>query len=246
MVAGPMVSGFTSIFDTCKAQCGPCQSADPVGDRIKVDPALFIPPPPCKKNYSRAMSLDKFVEERKLEEDRQSALAEFKRIEAAEAAEAERRHAEAELAAQAEIECLEQERLQALETAEQHRLQPIEEQRCLEEQCYLEEQRCLEQQAQEAAERVKDEAAMCKVLKFLKDSGFSSVNSKKTSLMSHKYALHVAVERKDAEAVTALLRCKADPSLRNSSKKTPEQLASSINKKGSHDQVLTVLRAHSL
>lgn len=62
--------------------------------------------------------------------------------------------------------------------------------------------------------------------------------------MSHKFPLHAAVEKKDADIVSALLRCKADPTLQNSSKKTPERLAASTNKKGSQDLVLEVLRAH--
>jgi len=242
LVPHTIFARFATMFGTCKTQCGPCRTADPVADKVTVDPALFAS---GKENSPPMMTLDKLAEERKLEEERQNAEAERKRIEAAEA---ERRRAEAEAAAKAEAERLEKERLHALEAAEQLRL---EEQRRLEEhQLRLEEQRrCWEeQQAQEAVEReerAKDEAAKRKVQKFLKDNGFSGVNSKKTSLMSHKYALHTAVDKKDAETVGALLRCKADPSLQNSSKKTPEQLASSVNKKGSHDQVLTVLRAHA-
>jgi len=230
------------MFGICNAECTSCQTADPVADRVKVDPARFAP---GKENSPPVVTSDKLAEEeRKLFE---SAEAERKRIEALEIERSEaleierRRRAEAEAAARAEAE--------RILAAEQRRLDPIEEQRRLEEECCLEEQRRLEEQkAEEAAareERAKDEAATHKVQKFLKDKGFSGVNSKKTSLMSHKYALHAAVEKKDAETVVALLRCKADPSLQNSSKKTPEQLASSVNKKGSHDQVLTVLRAHA-
>merc|ERR1712187_513477 len=94
-------------------------------------------------------------------------------------------------------------------------------------------------------ERAKDEAAKCRAEKFLKGNGFKGdINSKKRFLMlrSHKYALHVAVEKNDVESIDALLRCKADPTLQNSSRKTPEQLAVSINKCGSHDKVLARFR----
>jgi len=205
-----------------------------------VDLTLFAP---GKENCPPMMTLDKLAEERKLQEERQTAEAERRRVEAADA---ERRRAEAEVAAKAEAERLEKERLDALEAAEQSRL---EEQRRLEERCRLEERHRLQEQqahkAAERAERAKDEAARRKVQKFLKDSGFSGVNSQKTSCMSHTYALHAAVRKNDAETLGALLRCKADPSLQNSSRKTPEQLASSINKKGSHFEVLSVLRAHA-
>lgn len=230
------------MFGACKPQCGPCRAADPVTDRVKVDPALLAP---GKENSPPMVSFDKLAQERKMAEEREKADAARHRIEAAEA---ERRRAEAEAAAKAEAERLEKElqRQRAQEAAEQQRLE--EQHRLAEQRRLQEEQRCLEeQQARDAADRAehaKDEAAKSKVQRFLKDNGFSGVNAKKTSLMSHKYALHAAVEKKDAEVVSALLRCKADPSLQNSSKKTPEQQAVSINKKGSHDQVLVVLRSH--
>jgi len=191
----------------------------------------------CKENSSQLLA-----EERKLEEEQQSAEAERKRIEAAEV---KQRRAAAEAAAKAESEHLKKEQLRALEVAED--LRHWEQQSRLEEQHRLEAAIVYQQErdAAERAELAKDEAARIKVQKFLKDNGFNSDNSKKTSLMSHKYALHAAVDKKDAKTVAALLRCKADPSLQNSSKKTPQQLASSSNKKGSHDQVLMVLRAHA-
>lgn len=239
------------MFGSCKQECNPCASADPVADRIKVDPALLAT---SEKSSPLEMTSDNLEAERRLEEERRKAEAERKRREAAEA---ERARVAAEAAKKAEAERLEKERqLLAVEAAEKRRMEEqrerLEEQRRWEEQQHLEEERRLEEQrrfqelrakeAAEEAERAEDEAAQAKVQKFLKDNNFSSLNSKRSSFMSHKYALHTAVEKKDVEAIGALVRCRADVSLQNSSKKTPEQLANSSNKKGSHDQVLEALR----
>jgi len=232
-----------TMFGTCsKSQCGStCGGADPVADRVKVDPTRLAggkenAPPSVK-------TLDKIAEERAREEERRRAEAaevERKRVEA------QRKLAEEEAAAKAKAE-----RLAATEREARQAL--LEQQRRLEEQARVEEEQrriqeekdkaLREQQAKEEAERAADAAASQKVSKFLKDNGFSAVNGKKSSFMSHKYPLHAAVEKKDTEAIRALLRCKADPTLQNSSKKTPEQLARSTNKKGSQDQVLAVLMA---
>jgi len=248
-IASPPCDLLANVFGTCKAPCGQCGAADPNADRIKIDPAVLA----LGKENSPPV-LDQLAEERIIGQ----------LIDTAEAA---KRYAAAEVGtnAKAEAERLTEERLHALDVAEECRLEEqrrLEERRQLEERCRLEEERraleeqihleeeersFAEQQVREAlgrAERAKDEAKS-KVQKFLKDKGFSGVNEKKTSLMSHKYALHAAVENKDTEILVALLRCKADPSLQNSSKKSPEQLASSVNRIGSHDQVLKVLRAYS-
>lgn len=57
------------------------------------------------------------------------------------------------------------------------------------------------------------------------------------------YPLHAAVELGDAEAVEALLRAGADPSLTNSKKQTPLKLAEAKNKQGSHTKVIAALAA---
>mmetsp|Transcript_101674 Transcript_101674/g.195144 ORF Transcript_101674/g.195144 Transcript_101674/m.195144 type:complete len:262 (-) Transcript_101674:114-899(-) len=254
-ISSPPCDLLANVFGTCKAPCGQCGAADLNADRIKIDPAVLA----LGKENSPPV-LDQLAEERIIGQ----------LIDTAEAA---KRYAAAEVGtnAKAEAERLTEERLHALDVAKECRLEEqrrleeqslLEERRQLEERCRLEEERraleeqihleeeersFAEQQVREAlgrAERAKNEAKS-KVQKFLKDKGFSGVNEKKTSLMSHKYALHAAVENKDTEILVALLRCKADPSLQNSSKKSPEQLASSVNRNGSHDQVLKVLRAYS-
>jgi len=49
-----------------------------------------------------------------------------------------------------------------------------------------------------------------------------------------------AVKNKDAKMVQLLLAAGADPSLKSSAGRTPEQRARQMNKKGSHDAVLAV------
>lgn len=231
-------SSATGPQGTCKAQCGPCRTADPVTDLVKIDVSSLS----LGKENAPPISDEQLAEAwKQLVDERQRAEAERARVAAAVV---DRKQIQTEAAANIEAGQLEKEQSHGEQSRlEEHR--HLEEQRRKEQE--QEQHRAEKQRAHEAAERAEraeHEAIQNEVDKFLKGNGFTAVNSKKKSFMSHKYALHAAVEKKDAEIVSALLRCKADPSQLNSSKKTPEQLAASSNKKGSHDQVLSVLRAH--
>lgn len=120
----------------------------------------------------------------------------------------------------------------------------LEQQGCeVDGQRHSEELKALSRQQDALREQKAYEAA--KVQKFLNDNGFNGVNSKKTSLMTYKYPLHVAVDKNDAEITRCLLQCRADPTLPNSLKRNALQLAESSNKRGSHDRILAELRANT-
>mmetsp|Transcript_116104 Transcript_116104/g.223981 ORF Transcript_116104/g.223981 Transcript_116104/m.223981 type:complete len:256 (+) Transcript_116104:92-859(+) len=252
------------MFGSCKSHCGPCRVEDPVAERIKVNPFLLdtnnVNPNPTllasgASNMSAAVMQSGFGPLERKREDELSREAERKR---AEAAEAERSRSQAEAAAEAEAR-VEEDQQPAFKASAQCRFE--EERRLEEEQRLRDEQQRLQKleqvalqdaalraqqalDAAERAERLENEAARKRVQTFLKDNKFSGLNLAKKSFMSRKYALHAAVEMNNAQITQSLLRCKADPTLQNSSKKTPFQLAESMNKRGSRDQVLAVLRAH--
>jgi hypothetical protein len=97
-----------------------------------------------------------------------------------------------------------------------------------------------EKQELEAAQ-LAEKANSDKVAAFLKEHAFTGVNAKKTKMFRSKYPLHAAVETCDADMVRLLVSSGADPALKNSSGKTPIQLAQSSNKKDSHTRVLQAL-----
>lgn len=79
--------------------------------------------------------------------------------------------------------------------------------------------------ANEATEEANEADMKKKRDAVLKDYGITDVNQKKKSLMSSKYAIHHAVEKRDKEAVRMLLHFRAEVTSLNSSKKTALQIA---------------------
>jgi len=121
-----------------------------------------------------------------------------------------------------------------------------------------EEQR-LRQEAEEAARaadeharNVKREAAECaaelaaaeeKVSEWCKSNGYADMTlPKKTLRSATKFPLHTAVKQKNEEMIGLLMRCGADQSAVDSKKQSPSELAAKLNKNGSHDQILAMLR----
>jgi hypothetical protein len=98
-------------------------------------------------------------------------------------------------------------------------------------------------QEQEQQERMdaQKQAAIDKVQAFLAEKRFANVNDLRKSTFKAKRPLHSAVKINDAEIVRCLLLAGADPSLTNSSGKTPQQVTEGLNKKGSHSGVLAAL-----
>eukprot|EP00930_Biecheleria_cincta_P023671 TRINITY_DN17060_c0_g1_i1.p1 TRINITY_DN17060_c0_g1~~TRINITY_DN17060_c0_g1_i1.p1 ORF type:complete len:227 (-),score=70.34 TRINITY_DN17060_c0_g1_i1:40-720(-) len=79
------------------------------------------------------------------------------------------------------------------------------------------------------------------VLIFLSKHGFKDVNGCKRSLMSSTYPLHKAVEAGDERLVRMLIQEGADVLQKNSSGRTPAELAAKKNKAGSHDKVVAAI-----
>jgi len=86
-----------------------------------------------------------------------------------------------------------------------------------------------------------DRRAACAVFDFLRSNGFKGDACTPKGILKKTYPLHTAASQGDAEMVELLLRCRADSSLTVSGQ-TPLGLAEKRNRRGSHDQVLAVLR----
>jgi len=87
-----------------------------------------------------------------------------------------------------------------------------------------------EEERQRTAEEKAHKEAKKKVEVFLKARGF-----KRT------YPLHVAVQENSADVVSAFLLCGTDKKVKNSSGKTPLEVAQKLNNKGSHQAVIAAL-----
>jgi len=178
-------------------------------------------------------------EERQRQKQREE---EMQRKRAEEEAEEQRRAFEAEEARIAAEREQEQRRLQA-EAEEQERLRRQREEE--------EEAQRLREAAEEAT-RLKEEEEARKgeqLRAFLQKAGFQEATEKKVKKglisSSFSYPLHAAVEAKDAEAVELLLWAGADPTLQNSKKQTPLDLAwkKHDKKTQSHAKVMAALAA---
>lgn len=228
--------------------CRPCSAADPVSDTVKVNPNSFLSED--KENCSPVQKSPQEKEaERRAAEDKQRLERERQESQrAAEAASLERQRKEGEAAAAAETERqrraveeaeqqarLEQELIER-EAAEAETLRKAEEERRLSAQAAEE-----LKQKQEAEARQQEAEEQKQLKAFLKAHGFTGANFKRTRMMKSKYPLHSAVKHKEANMVSILIKNGADPALKSSAGDTPQQLATKLNKAGSHDSVLRAL-----
>lgn len=233
-----------------------CKACAPVGDvtsdTVKVNTTLLAPADAKLPSAAQQTGADgehdaarESERERELEqEERRRKEAEGRRLEeelrlAAEAeAEAEaQRQREREEAKRVEREAREREERERQEARER------EEREREEREAAEAAARAAEQAERDAEERRKKEKtdAEQKVAKFLKESKFNSVSQPRTSCMTATYPLHVAVEKNNSVLVRALLLCGADASCKNSSGKTPCEVAKKLNKNGSHAAVVRLL-----
>jgi len=229
--------------------CKPCSLSDPSVDTVSVDPARLAAADNKENEAPEQKTLDpnevhsgekerlaREEQERRERQDREEAE-EAAAVAAAAEAEEEERRAEAR-----RQRALQEEELRRREEEE---LQLVM-QASLEEERQREEEVRKQREAKEAEEhaRVEEEmkALKKKVDTWLKTNGFADVKAKKKSMMSGvKYPLHKAVENKDAEMISALIKCGADTSAQNSKKQTALQLADKNNKAGSLDSVIAAL-----
>lgn len=98
--------------------------------------------------------------------------------------------------------------------------------------------------AQEGKPQLAEEADDRKTLleTFLSKNGFDGVsNKRRRTLQPSIYPLHLAAEKGDATLVTLLLEAGADASQKDSSGRTPADIAKKRNRNGSHDEVFRLL-----
>jgi len=262
-----------SFFGTISTNCSGCKNlgnrnTDTVSvDASKIQEVSRVAAAPGKENSNpkqeedemrrqraaeavKKMREEKEAEERRRrqqqeeeEQQRQQREEEMQRQKAEEEAEEQRRAIEAEEARiAAEREQAEQRRLQA-EAEEQERLRRQREEE--EEEGY----RRLREEAEAKRLKEEEDAKRDQLNAFLQKAGFQEATEKKVKKglisSSFSYPLHAAVKAKDAEAVELLLWAGADPTLQNSKKQTPLELAQKKNDKKtqSHAKVMAALAA---
>lgn len=210
--------------------CNPCKSpGDPADDTVKVDMCKTL-----REEQEEREKRERVEAEAQALEDQEQIFTGRDKTDAPAEADA---LAQDEPAAsvegsseQKEVKEEEARRRQEEEEAVAGRL--AEEQRILAEQeakeqiqKEFEEARMANEATEKAAEEANEADMKKKRDQVLKDYGITDVNQKKKSLMSSKYAIHHAVEKRDKEAVRVLLHFRAEVTSLNSSKKTALQIA---------------------
>jgi membrane protein involved in colicin uptake len=222
---------------------------------VKVDPKLLLGDNSDKENAQPLQLHKQGEEETRVRQMKEQGMAEERRKQAEEAA---KRRKEEETAARQNQERVRQE---AHKAAEDNARQEAEEKRREEEAAVAakavaaaaaavaeeqrvrqEAQRAAEEQARREREAAELVAAQGKIDEWCKNNGFQDLNTqKKTYMGARKFALHTAVKHTHEEMVGLLLKCGADKFAKDSRKQTASELAANMNKKGSHDQILTLL-----
>jgi len=210
------------MFTACKRTCG---GSDPATDTVKIS----------MTTDDEREAQERAIEAERAQQAERAAAAERASREAAEEEEEERRVvAERQLALEAE-----QQRQQ-----EEARLRAEAEARRRAEAERLEAERreaeLAEQRRREAEEALRQERR-ARVGDFLREHGFAAVNDPRKKMFRTSYPLHRAAELGDDKIVEALIAEGADVALKNSSGKTPAQVATKKNKNGSHEGTLKVL-----
>jgi len=242
-------SGNQPICLACQASldkmgqgaCKACGTADPVTDTVKVNTTLL--------HESAGKPLQPPAEEPPPAEQLET------EAEALRAQEHERQRFEAERRAQEEEELC---RRQAQEQRRREEQARIREQQCLREEAELAERAAEEKAAAEAvARQVAEETrrlnelqahekahteAQEKVDVFLKARGFKGgISMPRKKCSGSSFPLHTAVQENSLDIVQALLLLGADKAAKNSGKKTPLEVATKLNKKGSHELIIAAL-----
>eukprot|EP00929_Paragymnodinium_shiwhaense_P047521 TRINITY_DN240_c0_g2_i1.p1 TRINITY_DN240_c0_g2~~TRINITY_DN240_c0_g2_i1.p1 ORF type:complete len:270 (-),score=95.88 TRINITY_DN240_c0_g2_i1:773-1492(-) len=232
--------------------CGACSLSDPAADTVKIDfaavkssqeePSVHKPeehPVDALFGNEAARAEQEEAARRLAEEEAARQLAEQKarqeqqeeqeRLEQEAAAQRQREDEEARARQEAkEIAAAEA----AANQAEEERAQAAEAERVR-----------LEKEAEEAEQQrlVRDTEEKKKMEEFLKKHSFKGPDMKRSKLLGFKFPLHSAVKHNDAEIVRILLANGANTSSKDSSGKTPYQLAQKMDKQGSHAMVMESL-----
>jgi len=85
------------------------------------------------------------------------------------------------------------------------------------------------------------EKGSTKVACFLATNNFTDVKTRRRSLITYTFPLHVAAEKSDVEMVQLLILRDADPSQKDSKGRTPYEVARKKCNKGSHISVMAQL-----
>eukprot|EP00931_Biecheleriopsis_adriatica_P115288 TRINITY_DN9109_c0_g1_i2.p1 TRINITY_DN9109_c0_g1~~TRINITY_DN9109_c0_g1_i2.p1 ORF type:complete len:343 (-),score=85.73 TRINITY_DN9109_c0_g1_i2:112-1071(-) len=93
--------------------------------------------------------------------------------------------------------------------------------------------------AQRKMERVE---ARSQIQPWLQQHGFQTVKSKKTFFWRMSYPLHKAAKQNDVEVVQLLLKAGADATKTNWRGQTPQDVAASLDRNGSHAKLLEVFQ----
>lgn len=230
--------------------CKPCSESDPTQHTVKVDPKLFD-----KENVQPLQSTKQNAEEQRQREIEEEKAARRRREEAAAAAvaEATRKREEAERAAaeRAQREAEEAARREAEEAARQEALRLAAEEKAREDEearaaaaaaALAVQQECARKAEEERAALARKDAEE-KVAAWCKTHGFEAMNrQKKTFRGNTKFPLHTAVKYSSQDIIGMMLLAGAQRDVKDSKGQTPLQLAAKLNKNGSHDQIVAMLR----
>jgi len=216
-----------------QTECRVCSTSDPATDTVKVSiGATLLADADAGKASSKHQAADVQPGPVLCQEDEESACREAEELSLREEEQERQRQREEERHRLAE----EQQRWQRERTEAQAR-EEEEERHRLGSEAELSQRlaaeaaaRRAEEERQRTAEEKAHKEAKKKVEVFLKARGF-----KRT------YPLHVAVQENSADVVSAFLLCGTDKKVKNSSGKTPLEVAQKLNNKGSHQAVIAAL-----
>mmetsp|Transcript_6313 Transcript_6313/g.23710 ORF Transcript_6313/g.23710 Transcript_6313/m.23710 type:complete len:219 (-) Transcript_6313:596-1252(-) len=215
-----------------QTECRGCSTSDPATDTVKVSiGATLLADADAGKASSKHQAADVQPGPVLCQEDEESACREAEELSLREEEQERQRQREEERHRLAE----EQQRWQRERTEAQAREEEEERHRV------GSKAELAQRQAAEAAARRAEEEAKKKVEVFLKARGFKTMVMPRTTCFKATYPLHVAVQENSADVVSAFLLCGTDKKVKNSSDKTPLEVAQKLNNKGSHQAVIAAL-----
>lgn len=208
------------MLDVCRPFC---EEADPACHTVKFDAAAFHK----RLQQQNENEADTETRAKKATEAKRAAVAAAAASTAAEAAVEERRRRAEEERSQAEAEVARRRKEAEMEAAARREQADALRQQEEEIARRKEAEQTLQKQEEDALQKqsLDDQEA---VTGFLATHGFVGVNVRRKKGFKSKYPLHSAVKRSDADIVTRLLRLRADPTLVNSARQTPRQLAEKL------------------